>query len=184
MNYDFTNYKKKLEDIKSWLESELKKVRTGRATPAVLDGIKAESYGVLVPLNQMANIGVEDARTLRITPFDINSLKEIERAITDANLGLSISQDEKGIRVIFPELTGERRQELVKMVKDKLEEARVSVRQARDELWSEIQEKEKSGELSEDEKFMAKEEMEKLTKDANAELENISKAKEEDVLNN
>ena len=182
MNYDFTNFKKKLEEIKNWFEKELKSVRTGRATPEILDGIRAENYGALSPLNQMANIAVEDARTLRVTPFDPNSAKEIERAITEANLGLSIMLDEKGLRVVFPDLTGERRQELVKMAKDKLEEARVSVRKERDEVWSDIQKKEKEKEMTEDEKFMAKDEMEKLVKETNDKLEQIFAEKEKEIL--
>ncbi len=182
MNYDFTNFKKRLEEIQDWLKKELKNIRTGRATPDILDGIKALNYGALSPLNQMANISVEDARTLRVTPFDPNSAKEIERAITEANLGLSIIVDEKGLRVIFPELTGERRQELVKMAKDKLEEARVSVRKERDEVWSDIQQKEREKEMTEDEKFMAKDEMEKLVKEANEKLEQIFEDKEKEIL--
>ncbi len=182
MKYDFTEFKNKLNDVKDWLKKELQTVRTGRANPAILDSVKAENYGALTPLNQMANIAVEDARTLRITPFDPSSAKEIERAITEANLGLSIVVDEKGLRVIFPELTGERRQELVKLAKDKLEEARVSVRRERDETWSDIQEKEKAGELTEDEKYMAKDEMENIVKQANEELEKLFEEKEKEIM--
>lgn len=182
MNYDFNNFKDALEEVKSWLEKELKTVRTGRATPAILDGIKAENYGVMTPLNQMANISVEDARTLRVLPFDLSSVKEMERAITDANLGLSIMVDEQGLRIVFPELTGERRQELVKMAKGKLEEARVSVRRERDEVWNDIQQKEQSGEITEDEKYSAKEEMERLVKEANEQLEQMFEDKEKEIL--
>ncbi len=182
MNYDFNNFKDALEEVKSWLEKELKTVRTGRATPAILDGIKAENYGVMTPLNQMANISVEDARTLRVLPFDLSSVKEMERAITDANLGLSIMVDEQGLRIVFPELTGERRQELVKMAKGKLEEARVSVRRERDEVWNDIQQKEQSGEITEDEKYSAKEEMERLVKEANEQLERMFEDKEKEIL--
>ncbi len=182
MSYNFDEFKKQLEEVKNWLKDELKSVRTGRATPSILDSVKAENYGVMVPLNQMANISVEDPRTLRIIPFDPNQNKEIERAITDAGLGLSVVVDEKGLRVIFPELTGERRQELVKLAKEKLEEARISVRRHRDEVWSDIQEKEKAGEITEDEKYAAKEEMEELVKKTNEELEEIFKAKEKEIL--
>lgn len=182
MNYDFNNFKDALEEVKSWLEKELKTVRTGRATPAILDGIKAENYGVMTPLNQMANISVEDARTLRVLPFDLSSVKEMERAITDANLGLSIMVDEQGLRIVFPELTGERRQELVKMAKGKLEEARVSVRRERDEVWNDIQQKEQSGEITEDEKYSAKEEMERLVKETNEQLEQMFEDKEKEIL--
>ncbi len=182
MNYDFHHFKLKLDEIEEWLNKELKAVRTGRATPSILDGVKAENYGVLTPLNQMANIVIEDARTLKIVPFDVSSVKEVEKAITEANLGLSIVVDEKGIRVIFPELTGERRHELVKLAKTKLEDARVSVRRERDEVWNDIQSKEQSGEMTEDEKFMAKEEMERLVKAANEKFEEIFSGKEKEIL--
>jgi ribosome recycling factor len=182
MNYNFSQFELKLKEIKEWLQKELKTVRTGRATPSVLDAIRAENYGALMPLNQMANVTIEDAKTLRINPFDPGSIKEIERAITEANLGLSIVVDDSELRVIFPELTGERRQELVKMAKDKLEEARISVRGARDEVWSDIQTKEKTGEMTEDEKYNAKEKMEELSKSANEELEKLFVQKEKEIL--
>ncbi len=183
MLYNFDEFKNKLEEIKEWFSKELKSVRTGRANPAVLDGVRADNYGTPTPLNQMANIGVEDARTLRITPFDPSATKEIEKAITEANLGLGISADEKGVRVIFPELTGERREELIKMVKTKLEEARVSLRQARDEVWSDIQEKERSGEMTEDEKYASKEEMERIVKEYSDKFESMLSEKENEIRN-
>lgn len=182
MTYDFSQFKSKIEEIKDWLKKELKNIQTGRATPSILDSVKAENYGVLTPINQMASIGVEDPKTLRITPFDPSTLKEIERAITNADLGLTVVVDETGIRVVFPELTTERREELVKLAKQKLESAKITLKQARDEVWSDIQEKEKNGEMTEDEKYAAKEEMEKINKEAAEELEEIFKEKEKDIM--
>ena len=181
MSYDFSDYKSKTEEIVKWLSGELLSVRTGRATPSLLDSIFVESYGTRLPLNQVANIGIEDPKTLRVTPFDQSTLKDIEKAITDANLGVSVVVDATGLRVVFPELTSERKTLLVKLAKDKHEEARVSLRKARDEVWSDIQEKQKNGEITEDEKFAAKEEMEKITKDINEQLDALFKKKEEEI---
>ena len=109
MAYDFKPFEKRIKEISERLVRELGSVRTGRAAPAILDGIQVESYGTRVPITQVANISVEDARTLRISPWDTAQAKEIEKAITLANLGLSVGSDEKGVRVFFPELTSERR---------------------------------------------------------------------------
>src|SRR5688572_18936245 len=120
MAYDFKPFEKKIKDIEERLTKELSSVRTGRATPAILDGVMVESYGSRVPINQVANIAVEDARSLRITPFDPQNGKEIEKAIMAANLGLSVGADERGVRVFFPELTSERRVTLLKLAKEKV----------------------------------------------------------------
>ena len=180
--YDFSNFESKISEIKEWLKNELKSIRTGRATPAILDSVKAENYGVLVPINNMANISVEDARTLRVVPYDNSQLSNIEKSITEANLGLSVIVDDTGLRLIFPELTGERRQELVKLAKDKLEEAKIAVRRERDEVWSDIQEKEQNGEITEDDKYRSKEKMEEIVKKAYEELEEIFKDKEKAIM--
>ena len=183
MAYDFSKLKQKTKETEEWLQSEFFTIRTGRATPAVLDGVKVESYGVLVALNQVANVTVEDARTLRILPFDSSQSKGIEKAITAANLGLSVSADDKGVRVSFPELTRENREQLVKVVNNKLEQARISLRSERDDVWSDIQKKEKDGEISEDEKFTYKEDMQKLIDDANNSLDALAQKKEEELRN-
>jgi ribosome recycling factor len=149
--------KKQLREVVTWLEKEYLSIRTGQATPTLLDGVKVESYGSFMPINQVASVGTEDARTLRISPWDSTIVSKIEKAITDANLGVSLATDSAGVRVIFPELTGERRQQLVKLAKSKLEEARVSVRKIRDTLMKEVDQIQKNGDISEDEKFSRKE---------------------------
>src|SRR5271154_5384654 len=101
MAYDFKLFDKKIKEIGERAAKELSGVRTGRATPAILDGIIIESYGTRMSLNQVANISVEDARTLRVAPWDMQNAKEIEKAITLANLGLSVGMDERGVRVFF-----------------------------------------------------------------------------------
>ena len=117
MTYDFSSFKQKTEETKSWLSSEFSTLRTGRATPAILDSVQVESYGAKMPIRQVASITAEDAKTLRVSPWDQSQVKAIEKAITDANLGLSVVVDEKGVRAIFPELTTERREARMKLAK-------------------------------------------------------------------
>jgi ribosome recycling factor len=166
-----------------WLSNEYLGIRTGRATPTLLDSIRVDSYGSKVPINQVASVNIEDARTLRIAPWDTSQIQAIEQAIAKADLGVSASVDEKGLRVSFPELTAERRGVLQKLIKDKLEHARISMRGARDETWGDIQKKEKEKEISEDEKFRFKDEMQKLVDEGNATLDDIAKRKEEEIMN-
>jgi ribosome recycling factor len=181
MAYDFKNMEGKLAGAKEWLSREYQGLRTGRAAPAILDGISVQAYGSMMPLKQVATIGIEDARSLRVQAFDPGIIKDIERAITQADLGLGIGSDAAGVRVTFPELTGERREQLIKLAKAKLEDARTTVRLARDETWKDIQDQEKEGTLTEDDKFRLKEEMQKKVDDANAELEKLFDKKETEM---
>src|SRR4051812_23374337 len=126
--YDLNAFKKQAGEKVDWLSQELLGVRTGRASPTLLDGVSIEVYGSRMKLNQVANITVEDARTLYLSPWDREHVKPIEKAITLADLGISVGSDDKGIRVSFPNLTEERRQQLIKLVRGKLEEARIQLR--------------------------------------------------------
>jgi len=179
--YDFKDLQSKITESEEWLRKEYQSLRTGRATPSILDSIQVDSYGSKVPLNQVANVGVEDARTLRISPWDASQIKEIEKAITNADFGVGIGSDDKGIRISFPELTSERRDSIIRIAKEKLEDARQSLRGAREDTWGDIQAQEKSGDMSEDEKFTAKEELQKHIDAANASLEELFKKKEEEI---
>ena len=181
MAYDFKPLEKRIADITERLGRELSGVRTGRAAPAILDGIMVESYGTRVPINQVATVSVEDARVLRIAPWDASLSKEIEKAITMANLGLSVGADEKGVRVFFPELTSERRATMVKLAKEKVEDARASLRGARDDVWSDIQKKERDGDIPEDDKFRFKDEMQKRVDAANAAFDDALARKEKEI---
>lgn len=183
MAYDFKPFEAQIKSIQEKLIKELSGVRTGRATPAILDSIMIESYGTRMGLPQVANISVEDARTLRIAPWDMSNAKEIEKAITVANLGLSVGMDERGVRVNFPELTGERRVQLVKLAKEKVEEARTSLRSARDHVWNDIQKKEKDSVMTEDEKFRAKDEMQKRVDNAGKVFDEALARKEKEIAN-
>jgi len=181
MTYDFSPLKQKVTDTEVWLKKEFQGIRTGRATPTLLDSIQVESFGSRVPLNQVGNVGVEDARTLRVSVWNVEQVKDVEKAITDANLGVGVSPDERGVRVTFPELTSERRGTLIKLSKDKLEEARISLRNERDSVWNDIQKQEKSGEMSEDEKFTYKDDMQKLVDEGNKVLDELGNKKEAEI---
>ncbi len=182
MNYDFTLLKNKLTEIEEWLSREFSAIHTGRAIPALLDGVMVDSYGAKTAINHVAAVTTEDPRTLRVNPWDKSQVKDIEKAINEANLGVSVASDEQGLRVFFPELTTERRQSFVKIAKEKLEDARISLRKEREDVWSDIQKKEKDGELSEDDKFRFKEELQKLIDEANNKLEQMTENKEQEVM--
>jgi ribosome recycling factor len=179
--YDFSPLKQAISDTKEHYKNELSTIRTGRAAPALLDAIRVDSYGTKVPLNQVASVTTEDARTLRVSPWELDSVNQIEQAIRDADLGVSLSSDEKGVRVCFPELTSERRTQLIKLTHTKLEEARISLRRAREDTWTDIQKKQKNAEMSEDDKFRSKEQMEKLVKEGNDSLEELAEKKEQEL---
>ena len=163
--------KAKFNEVISWLEKEYSGIRTGQAAPALLDSIKVEAYGSLMSLVQVASIGIEDARTLRISPWDASVSAAIEKAITDANLGVSVVSDSGGLRVIFPELTSERREQLLKLAKKKLEEARVSVRSLRDDMMKKSEKSEKAGDISEDELQIQKKQIQDQVDQTNKVLE-------------
>jgi len=181
MAYDFKPLDEKLQKAEEHLKRELSGIRTGRANAGILDVITVESYGSRLPINNVATIGVEDARTLRIKPFDPSMTKEIEKELTHANLGLSLSIDDMGLRIVFPELTGERRIALVKLAKEKVEEARILIRQARDDVWSDIQKQERDSAISEDDKFRFKDEMQKKVDATNTRFDEALDRKEKEI---
>lgn len=175
------DFKKRLDETIAWLQDAYAGIRTGQATPALLDSVKVDSYGTKVPINQVGTVGIEDARTLRIATWSHDAVPAIEQAIRDADLGVSVATDSSGVRVIFPELTSERREQLLKVAKQKLEDARVSVRSIRDDLMKEIDKKQKDGDISEDEKFSEKEVIQKAVETTNKALEDLCKQKETEL---
>ncbi len=134
-----------------------------------------------MPIRQVASITIEDQRTLRVAPWDKSQVKEIEQAIAQANLGVSTSPDAAGLRVIFPSLTEESRGKLIRLAEQKLEQARVSLRRVRDKTWQEIQEQERAGSLSEDDKFRLKGELQKRIDEANRQLETLTAKKRSEL---
>ncbi|MCA9362569.1 ribosome recycling factor [Candidatus Kaiserbacteria bacterium] len=176
-----SDIQQRLQETSDWLKKEYTSIRTGQASPALLDNIKVESYGALVPINQVSSVSIEDARTLRISAWDASSVAAIERAIIEADLGVSLVTDSAGVRVIFPELTSERREQLLKLAKNKLEDARIAVRAVRDDLMKQIEKAGKSGDLSEDERFAKKEEVQSKIEAANKTLEQLCATKEQEL---
>lgn len=181
MAYNFSKLNDKVKETEEWLVRELSSIRTGRATPILLDGVHVLAYGSMMPINQVATVSIEDARTLRITPYDPTVIKDIEKAIIVADLGISCAVDDIGIRVAFPELTGDRRIQLIKLAKQKYEDARITLRGEREETWSDIQKQEKEGGMSEDEKFRYKDEMQKIIDAGNNKLEQLFDKKEKEI---
>jgi len=182
MQYNFSNFKLELKKIDDFLGKEYSQLSTGRASPMVLDGISVESYGSMQSIKNVASVSIEDPKTLRVAPWDKNHIKPIEKAIMIADLGLSVATDDSGIRVIFPQLTTETRQKLVKVLKEKLEEARITVRRERGSIWDEIQKQEREGKMTEDERNRAKDELQKVIDDINKTLEATFEKKEKEVL--
>jgi ribosome recycling factor len=176
MQYNFSNFKAELKKVEEFLAKEYNQLNIGRASPMILDGVSVESYGSYLPLKNVASVSIEDPKTLRIAPWDKNQIKDIERAIITANLGLSVAVDDTGIRVIVPQLTTETRQKLVKVLKEKLEDSRITVRRERENVLKEIDA------LTEDEKFRGKEELQKIINETNESLEAIFEKKEKEVM--
>ncbi len=176
MQYNFSNFKSELKKVEEFLAKEYSQLNIGRASPMILDGVSVESYGSYVPLKNVASVSIEDPKTLRIAPWDKNQIKDIERAIVSANLGLSVAVDDSGIRVIFPQLTTETRQKLVKVLKEKLEESRITVRREREKALKDLEA------LTEDEKFSGKTELQKIIDEANGALEAVFEKKEKEVM--
>lgn len=182
MNYDFSKIKSRGEEIKEWLKKEFISLRTSRATPVLIENILIDSYGSKTPLKNVASITVEDARTLRVTPWDHSVLKSIEHAIVGSPVGISPIADKNSIRLTMPELTEERRNALIKVIIEKMEEAKISLRKARDEIWQDIQNKEKKGEIPEDDKFRFKDELQKVIDKIIKDLEEISERKNKEIM--
>jgi ribosome recycling factor len=147
------------------VKSNFATIRTGRANPSLLDRIEVELYGSRMPLRSVANIGAPEARLLTVTPFDPNTLKEIERAIRDADIGLNPQNDGKILRLPIPELTEERRRDLIRMARSMAEEGRVAVRNVRRDEMRDLHELRKEGEISQDDEHRAEDELQKLTDD-------------------
>ncbi|MHB0915800.1 MAG: ribosome recycling factor [Thermoleophilia bacterium] len=163
-------------------QHEFNTVRTGRASTALLDRITVDYYGTRTPLKQLASISTPEARLLAVTPYDKSAIKEIERAILDSELGLNPNNDGNIIRLAIPELTEERRRDLVKVVKGLAENGRVAIRNVRRNSLQDIKELQKDGDISEDELHWAEEEMQKVTDGHTAKIDEMLKLKEEEIL--
>lgn len=181
MAYDFSKLKTNIKETEEWLARELSGVRTGRATPTLLDAVKPEAYGARTPLRELANVSVEDARTLRVIPWDMSLVKVIEKGITDANLGIGVATDDQGLRVTFPELTSERRDQLSKIARDKTEQAKVTLRSHRTDALKALDAAAKDGGMGKDEVARLKAEAQKLIDAGNEALAKVLDKKETEI---
>ncbi|OIO30697.1 ribosome recycling factor [Candidatus Nomurabacteria bacterium CG1_02_43_90] len=182
MTYDFSEFKSKVAGVTEYLGKELSSIHTGRASSAILDGVFIESYGAQLAVQHVATIANEDARTIRIVPWEKSNGKEIEKAINAANLGVSISADSDGLRMFFPPLTTERRIAYTKIARDKVEDARVALKGEREKAKNEIIASERDGDMSEDEKTRALEDLQKIVDETNANFESLGNKKEQEIL--
>lgn len=162
--------------------NEFGSVRTGRATPALLDRVMVEYYGAQTPLKQLATISAPEARLLTVQPFDKGSIKAIEKAIMESDVGLTPNNDGNVIRLSIPELTEERRRQLVKVVRGIAEEGRIGIRNARRDTMQDLRELRDAGEVGADDEHRAESELQKLTDDKVGELDTFLKHKEEEIL--
>src|SRR5512133_109524 len=162
--------------------NELATVRTGRASPHLLDRVSVDYYGTQTPLRQLASIATTDARLLTLTPYDKSAIGAIEKAILESDVGLTPNNDGNVIRLQIPELTEERRKEMVKVAHGVAEEGRVAVRNIRRDVMHDLRELKKEGEAGSDEEHRAETELQKLTDEAIGEIDNLLKGKEEEIL--
>lgn len=175
-------YKSKFQGAIDHFNSEAAKIRTGRANPAMVEGIMVNYYGTKTPLKQVASINVPESRLIMIQPWDKDSLVNIEAAIKESDLGINPNNDGQIIRLNIPSLTEERRRDLVKVLHKKAEESRVSIRGIREDILKEIQNLEKDEKISEDEKFKSKDALQKEVDEYNKKVEEIMERKEKEIL--
>ena len=180
---EFGELKSKIDKTKEWLKKELSGLRTGRASPALVEGIKVDYFGTPTPLSHLASVRIEDAKTLIVEPWDKNSLESVSKAIGNSSLGIQPIASKESIRIVLPPLTQERRVLLVKILNEKMEEAKIQLRRIRDESWSETQRREKEKEISEDEKFRLKDKLEEEIKGGAEELGKIAEGKKREINN-
>ncbi len=164
------------------LKNEFNKVRTGRASLTILDGIRVDYYGTLTPLNQMATLAVPESRLITIQPWDVSVIKEIEKAILKSDLGLTPSNDGKIIRISIPPLTEERRKELVKVINKMSEDHKIAVRNIRRDSNELLKGLKKDGDISEDDAFKAQDQVQKITDENINLIDDVNKEKEKEIL--
>lgn len=182
MDFDISMYEEKMGKSFSNLQEEYTAIRAGRANPRILDKIQIDYYGTMTPLQGVANISVPEARMIQIQPWDASLIKDIEKAILSSDIGLTPANDGKTIRLVFPELTEERRKELVKDVKKKGEAAKVAVRNIRRDANDAVKKAAKANEISEDEQKQQEDKIQKLTDKFISEVDKAIDAKSSEVM--
>ena len=177
-----TETKRKMEKTLEIMKDELKSIRTGRATPGLVENLKISCYGSLTPLKQLANITAPEAQLIIISPYDPSILKDIEKAILQSELGLTTNSDGKVIRIPIPPLSGERREKIVTQIKEMTEETKIAIRNIRREANKHIDKEEKDSILTEDEAKKAKDQIQKFTHENEAKLNELLSQKSEELL--
>lgn len=181
--FDIKSYESKFETVVAHFEEELKKVRTGRAHPSQLDSIKVEVYGSMMPLNQVANINTPEPQMLQVTPFDLSSIQAICAAIrADQSLGFNPSDDGRVVRVPIPPLTEERRRQIVKQTSEKVEDAKIALRNIRQDALKEAKRKKDAKEMSEDDLKRTEKTIDSVMANVNVRLDSIFAVKEKEIL--
>ncbi|RMD58886.1 ribosome recycling factor [Candidatus Parcubacteria bacterium] len=182
MNQFIEAKKDELENAVSFFQKEIKTLRTGRANPSLLEGVLVEAYGTKSPLNAVANISVADGRSMVVAPWDKGIIKDVEKALVEADLGVGVVNEGNQIRLNIPPITEENRRELVKKLNEKMEKARITLRQVRDEIKESIEEGEASKEIAEDDKFRFLKELDEEIRKYNDRLKEIRDKKEEEIM--
>ena len=177
-----TDRKPEYESMLDHLQGELNQLRTGRASPALVENVPVEAYGSIMNVKGLASISVPDAKTLVIDPWDKGVLKPIEKALQQAGLGMSPVVDGKIIRLVMPQMNEENRREMVKMMKEKIEEARVGVRSVREKTRERVGKMEKDKEIGEDDKYKLWEELDRMTKDYVGKVDQMGEDKEKEIM--
>ena len=178
----FDETREKMDKSLTALENELKRVRTGRASQSLLDGIRVDYYGTVTPLNQMASISVPESRLLMVQPWDVSVIQAVEKAILKSDLGLTPSNDGKLIRISIPPLTEERRKKLVKVVNKITEDYKVAIRNVRRDSNELLKGMKKDGDISEDDAFKAQDQVQSITDEYIKRVDGIYKEKEKEIL--
>lgn len=175
------NIKKELEAVLSRVTAEIAVLHSTRATPALVENIPVAAYGGKMPLKQVASLSVPDARTIIVQPWDTSLMPEIQKAIQASNLGMGSAVDEKFIRLNMPQLSEERRREVIKILGKKIEEGRISIRKVRDHAIKALEEQEKKKEISEDEKFRSKDTIQKIIDEFNKRASDLEEKKTREI---
>lgn len=182
MNQYLEQKKGDFEKAIDFFKKEISSLRTGRANPGMLEGILVEAYGTKNPINSLANINVSDAKSMVLVPYDKGVIKDLEKAIVEADLGVGVVNEGDKIRITIPQMTEENRKELVKKLNEKQEKSRITIRQVRDDIKDSIEKDERDKQISEDDKFRFLKELDEEVKRYNEEIEEIRKNKEEDIM--
>lgn len=182
MNNFIEDKQEDFDKVMDFFKKDIANLRTGRANPSILEPVQVLAYGVMNPINAVGNISISDAKSITIAPWDKNIIKDIEKALIEADLGVGVVNEGDKIRLNVPQMTEENRRDLVKKLNDKMEHSKISIRQVRDDVKESIIKAEKDKEVSEDERFQYIEELDEEVRKINDQIKEIRDKKEEDIM--